>query len=117
MARAHTIFSQTACILGVSQLGQSAQYLEDEIHDAEDTTSKSMHEPIKPTQKMIDDHEVSHLPFRAWCSSCVRGRAKIHPHRSIPNSEKEAELLPTVSYDYGFFGSKNDLGESGLLPV
>ena len=28
-----------------------------------------------PTQAEIDEHEVTHYPWRAWCSCCVRGAA------------------------------------------
>ena len=28
-----------------------------------------------PTQKEIDDHMATHLPFRSWCAHCVKGSA------------------------------------------
>ena len=43
----------------------------DEHMDDEATVSKAMSGPVKPTAKMVEDHNVSHLPFRNWCSSCV----------------------------------------------
>ena len=36
--------------------------------------------PIWPTRAMSDAHEVSHLPYRDWCSACVRGHGKSQPH-------------------------------------
>ena len=27
-----------------------------------------------PTQQEIDEHMVSHLPYRVWCAHCIRGR-------------------------------------------
>ena len=36
----------------------------------------------KPTEDEIMAHSVSHLPFRAWCSHCVKGLARDWPHRS-----------------------------------
>ena len=42
------------------------------------TVSKSLNAPVKPTKAMVEDHEVSHLPFRNWCQACVRGLSLIH---------------------------------------
>ena len=67
-----------------------------------------MRAPIKPTQKMIEDHSVSHLPFRSWCVHCVRGRAKSVGHFAQKESEKENQQVPTISMDYGFFGTENE---------
>ncbi len=84
----------------------------------EETSSKSLRAPMRPTQQMIDDHSVSHLPFRSWCPACVRGRAKCVPHHDVG---KEDEQLPTVSCDYGFFGEPGEIcsGEMGssTLPI
>ena len=63
--------------------------------------------PIAPTAKMVEEHNVSHLPFRSWCSACVRGRAKALPHGRVP--DKEDEQIPTMSVDYGFFGAPGEL--------
>jgi hypothetical protein len=76
----------------------------------EGTGSSAMTAPIQPTKKMIEDHEVSHLPFRNWCAACVRGRGKSMQHRSLD----EQETVSTFSIDYGFFGSP---GETPLKTV
>ena len=34
-----------------------------------------------PTDKEVQEHLVNHLPFRAWCRHCVKGKAKGLPHR------------------------------------
>ena len=78
---------------------------------AERTGSSAMTSPIKPTRKMIEDHEVSHIPFRSWCTACVRGRAKSAGHRRIKDRDVE---VSTFSVDYGFFGSP---GETPLQSV
>ena len=72
--------------------------------NGEGTSSVAMKQPVRPTRKMIEDHEVSHIPFRDWCSACVRGRAKSCQHR---RSDK-AEALSTFSVDYGFFGTPSE---------
>ena len=38
--------------------------------------------PYKPTENERLARAVTHLPFRAWCSHCVKGLARDWPHRS-----------------------------------
>ena len=38
----------------------------------EQTLSKALKIPFKPTQKMIEDHSILHIPFRAWCPTHQR---------------------------------------------
>jgi hypothetical protein len=87
--------------------------VEVEVADAgagEGTGSSALIAPIQPTKKMIEDHEVSHLPFRNWCALFVRGRGKNMQHRSLD----EQEIVSTFSIDYGFFESP---GETPLKTV
>ena len=70
--------------------------------------------PCGPTAKMVADHNVSHLPFRAWCMACVRGRGRACGHRTVNN---EDDALPTVSVDYGFFDPPNTGEHAGTMPV
>ncbi len=35
---------------------------------------------VKPSQREIDDHDLTHIPLRSWCKHCVIGRAQPHPH-------------------------------------
>ena len=51
---------------------------------------------------------VSHIPYRAWCSHCVRGRGKSFVHRRV-NRQEDPEEVPVVSIDYGFFGAPGEL--------
>ena len=67
--------------------------------EAEAQPAIALKDPIQPTEEMVKAHEVSHLPFRAWCAACVRGRGKSDPHRSKPENQPAA-LFPAVSMDY-----------------
>ena len=31
--------------------------------------------PVLPTASEVEDHRVTHLPFRRWCRECIEGRA------------------------------------------
>ena len=60
----------------------------------------------KPSQKEIEDHERTHLPFRSWCKHCVFGKGQSHPHYK---KEKEEGGIPCISWDYMYMkgdGSK-----------
>ena len=72
--------------------------------------------PILPSKAEVESHNFSHLPFRSWCSACVRGRRLSLGHRKVDMKTKEAEQTPTVSVDSGFFEQLEDRAH-GTLPV
>ena len=49
------------------------------------------------TQEEIDQHNVSHLPFRSWCPHCVRGRGNCMAHQHLKAEGRN--ILPTRSID------------------
>ena len=49
--------------------------------DRNDDLIKSMADPRKPTQKEIETHELTHLPYRNWCPACVKAKGKDLDHR------------------------------------
>jgi hypothetical protein len=58
----------------------------------------------RPGQEEVDEHNVSHVPFRSWCKHCVKGKAVNRGHsRSVAVSE-----VPVISIDYAFV---NENGE------
>ena len=67
-------------------------------------------DPGKPTQREVDEHEISHYPFRSWCPYCVKGKAVSCPHRS--RDHRDEGLLetgvPTVSLDYCWADDSDD---------
>ena len=42
---------------------------------------RSIGDPRLPTQAEVDDHNITHMPYRNWCPHCVRGRGKDLDHR------------------------------------
>ena len=68
-----------------------------------------MRSPEQPTQAEIDEHEVHHLPYRAWCRFCVIGRGKATPH--FQHGEEDIGV-PTICTDYGFIGKKVEVEEA-----
>lgn len=64
-------------------------------------------EAQRVSQREKDEHELTHTPFRAWCRSCVRGRAKNTAHTKKTEDEKFEMQVPRISMDY-FFASQED---------
>ena len=62
---------------------------------------QKMQDPIRPSQAEVEEHNLTHLPYRSWCKHCVRGRKKELPHRV----EKAAEerTMPEFHFDFAYF--------------
>jgi hypothetical protein len=66
---------------------------------------KQIWKPLKPTVKEVEEHNLTHLPFRNWCIFCVKGKSKDDPHRRRIKQDEEQEV-PIVSIDYMFMESR-----------
>ena len=73
-----------------------------ELASEEAARAKIVKPGYHPTSKEIAEHMVNHLPYRAWCKHCIKGKAKGLPHRKIGEEVKVEETLPVVSFDYMF---------------
>ena len=54
----------------------------------------------KPSKKEVEEHMITHIPFRDWCPHCVRGKSKSVPHRK--RKEGKEEEVPVISVGYMF---------------
>ena len=63
--------------------------------------AKGLQEPGTPSERERREHELTHLPYRAWCAICrgARGYTIAHQHHSDEFNE-----IPVVSADYFFMG-------------
>ena len=66
-----------------------------------------LRDPGAPTVKELEEHNITHLPFRSWCPHCVAGKAQDRPHKTKKGAQMDKQL-PEVVFDYGFFGGKED---------
>lgn len=64
-------------------------------------TPVKLRDPRKPSAEEVALHEMTHLPFRSWCSHCVRGRGRAADHRAV----KEERGVDEINVDCGFVGS------------
>ena len=66
-----------------------------------------LRDPGAPTKRELEEHNITHLPFRSWCQHCVAGKAQDRPHKMNKSAQMDKQL-PEVVFDYGFFGGKED---------
>ena len=58
----------------------------------------------KPSPQEVLEHNVTHLPYRAWCETCVASRGVDDPHRRRPFDERMSEgEIDKVFFDFAFF--------------
>eukprot|EP00973_Karenia_brevis_P095898 12429663-Karenia_brevis.AAC.1 len=67
--------------------------------------------PKGPTEDEYNTHILTHLPYRNWCTHCVRGKKKNPPHNKTRDKKRE---IPMVSMDYMFMTTS---GEEAANPV
>ena len=82
--------------------------VEIEVEVEENNTArdpKVARRPIKPTQAMIQAHELHHADYRDRCDHCKAGKGKSHQHRSSANDNEDAEF----SIDYAFMTKEGSI--------
>ena len=55
--------------------------------------------PREPSQSEKMQHELTHIPFQPWCTSCVKDKAQAEPHKPTERIIEDSELL-VVQCDY-----------------
>ena len=53
----------------------------EEKESEEAKTPEVLRDPGAPTPKEVEQHNVTHLPFRSWCPHCVSGKAQDRSHK------------------------------------
>jgi hypothetical protein len=59
--------------------------------------AKGLPTPYTPTETERQLHNLTHLPYRDWCTHCVNGKGKEAQHRKLGT-----DRTPTVQLDYQF---------------
>ena len=68
------------------------------------------------TEKERCEHELTHMPFRAGCPHCVRGRGRNRPHLRRRGCPEDELHVPRVCLDYFFAGdSDHKAAENPIL--
>ena len=69
--------------------------------------------PREPSESEKMKHELTHIPFQPWCTSCVKGTAGAEPHKRTERVIEDSEL-PVVQCDYFVL---KDVAATGGLTV
>lgn len=67
--------------------------------------------PQLPSKEEVDEHNLTHLPFRNWCQHCVRGTGCSADHRS----RQRDDGLPEIHMGYCFLGTEGGSTETVLV--
>ena len=55
-----------------------------EVMEAEEgSVAQGLAQPSQPTAREVSEHNLTHLPFRAWCRHCIRGKGLTAAHRRL----------------------------------
>ena len=55
--------------------------------------------PHEPSELKKQKHNLTHIPFQPWCTSCVKGKAQAEPHKRTERIIEDNEL-PVIQCDY-----------------
>ena len=97
-----------------AQEGQDAGEQPGDEGAGEGLRPRAIASPSTPTRQEIEEHELTHLPFRSWCRHCVRGRAKGDPHAQ---HQEDEHAMPMVCCDYCFMGDSETDRSTPILAV
>ena len=61
----------------------------------------------RPSRKEVEEHMMTHIPFRAWCPHCVRGKARAAYHKKDKRGERH---VPIIGMDYMYMESEQTDG-------
>ena len=67
--------------------------------------------PHEPSELEKQKHNLTHIPFQPWCTSCVKGKAQAEPHKRTERIIEDSELH-VVQCDYLML--KDVAGAGGL---
>eukprot|EP00971_Amphidinium_carterae_P175044 3469955-Amphidinium_carterae.1 len=59
--------------------------------------------PVLPTQQEIEEHNITHIPYRDWCKHCVQGRSKSQHHQRGGLTKQSITQI-----DYAYLRSTDD---------
>ncbi len=85
----------------------------DPEQEEEGLIAKGIQSPEQPTRQEIEEHELTHVPFRQWCVHSQKGRGVPSPHCSKKvegKLEEEHRAMTTMNMDYMYFTEKEQEG-------
>ena len=91
---------------GLQEYVDAAPIPEDNAEDEEEAQQpRGVRDPGRPTQEVIDEHDLFHISYKPWCDACTRGRAKRKPNRTICGADSQGQFA-RVRMDYAYLTEK-----------
>lgn len=91
-----------------STLYKEEVYNTDEEEPRQAKTAKGLPQRAQPTAQERAEHELTHLPFRSWCPTCVANKGRVDNH------PKQTSKMPVVQFDFCYFKTA---GEQTLTQI
>ena len=79
----------------------------DDGDDEEIQKNRVAPNPILPNAAEVEDHRISHLPFRSWCKECVLGKALGEQRGTSSASKSGPSRIAVVGVDYFYMTHDN----------
>ena len=84
-----------------SAVAQScSQIVEDPVDDVRilaEAGGEMIPVPCEPSEFEKMKHELAHIPYQPWCTSCIKGKAHDEPHKRSERIAEDSER-PTVQH-------------------
>ena len=95
---------------GLSELPSVEVVIDVAREDAEANVPTAVTTPKEPGAVERSRHELTHMPYRSWCFSCVAGRGADYPHRKSGGCSGP----PRVECDFMFLSNRVHRASPGL---
>ena len=63
---------------------------------------RKLPDPKMPSKEEVEEHYLTHLPYRSWCQLCVQGNGVAPPHFK---QKKREDGLTETHFDYCFMST------------
>ena len=84
-----------------NEKGHYPQLLLDDYSE-EALVPKTLQTPKEPTQEERELHNLTHMPYRAWCPLCVRCKGVGDYHKQVYDKK------PVIQVDYSFVTQRDE---------
>ena len=65
-------------------------------------TAVRIQDPVLPSKADVEEHELTHLPYRSWCAHCVRAKGRAADHKKQEERQRDVR---EIHMDYCFMGA------------
>eukprot|EP00435_Cladocopium_sp_Y103_P020287 s1005_g4.t4 len=98
---------------GSTNLEEKAEYKDQFESDDEEhqpaVKAKAATTPYTPTPQEVQEHNLTHLPYRNWCPICVQGRGRATNHPTQKSKQ------PVIQVDFAYIKAHEDKEATPVL--